>query len=88
MRHAPRSFGPELVRGLLAAPRRRGSSYFDHGPRDGRRVALTFDDGPGALTAGLLDVLGDRGARATFNVLVERVRGHEDLLLRTLAEGH
>jgi len=84
----PRSFGAELARGLLAAPRRPGASYFDHGPRDVPRVALTFDDGPGALTAGLLDVLGDRGARATFNVLGERVRGREELLRRTLAEGH
>ncbi len=83
-----RSLGAELARGLLAATRRRGVSYFDHGPRDVPRVALTFDDGPGALTAGLLDVLGDRGARATFNVLGERVRGREELLRRTLAEGH
>lgn len=82
-----RSFGAELVRGLIPAPRRR-SSYFDHGPRDVDRVALTFDDGPGALTAGLLDVLGDRGASATFNVLGERVRGREELLGRTIAEGH
>ena len=78
----------ELARGLAAAARRRGPTYFDHGPRDVRRVALTFDDGPGALTAGLLDVLDVHGARATFNVLGERVEGREALLRRTLAEGH
>jgi peptidoglycan/xylan/chitin deacetylase (PgdA/CDA1 family) len=82
-----RSFGAELARGLIAAPRRR-RSYFDHGPREVHRVALTFDDGPGALTARLLDVLGDRGAHATFNVLGERVPGREELLGRTIAEGH
>jgi len=82
-----RSFGAELARGLTRAPRRR-PSYFDHGPREVDRIALTFDDGPGALTAALLDMLGDRGASATFNVLGERVRGREELLGRTIAEGH
>ena len=83
----PGSFGAELARGLIAAPRRR-PSYFDHGPREAPRVALTFDDGPGALTSSLLDVLADRDARATFNVLGGRVRGREELLVRILAGGH
>jgi peptidoglycan-N-acetylglucosamine deacetylase len=78
----------ELGRGLLAAARRRGPAYLDHGPRSEPRVALSFDDGPGALTADLLDVLGEHGARATFNVLGERVPGREATLRRTLAEGH
>jgi peptidoglycan-N-acetylglucosamine deacetylase len=78
----------ELARGLLGGGWRSGSAYADHGPRDRPRVALSFDDGPGALTARLLDVLGEHGARATFNVLGERVAGREPLLRRTLAEGH
>ena len=78
----------ELARGALAGARRRGPSYLDHGPREIRTVALTFDDGPGSLTAGVLDVLRAHGARATFNVLGERLAGREDLLLRTLSEGH
>lgn len=87
MARGPRSFGAELCRGLIAAPRGR-PYYFDHGPREAPRVALTFDDGPGALTSPLLDVLGDRDARATFNVLGERVAGREEVLVRILAEGH
>lgn len=51
-------------------------------------MALTFDDGPGRLTAQVLETLGAHGARATFNVLGERVDEHSDLLLRTLREGH
>lgn len=79
----------ELARGLSAAARAGvGPAYVDHGPRDARNVALTFDDGPGALTAGLLEVLAAHGARATFNVLGERVRGRESMLVRTRAEGH
>ena len=84
---ASRSFGAELARGLIAASTGQ-PSYFDHGPREIPRVALTFDDGPGALTAAILDVLGQLGARATFNVLGERVRGHEEILGRTISEGH
>lgn len=59
-----------------------------HGPRDVRQIALTFDDGPGRVTEPILEALARHGARATFNVLGERVRGREALLRRTLAEGH
>lgn len=51
-------------------------------------MALTFDDGPGALTARILDLLGEHAARGTFNVLGERLEGREALLRRTLDEGH
>jgi peptidoglycan/xylan/chitin deacetylase (PgdA/CDA1 family) len=78
---------------LMAAPsppftRRPRLAPVDHGPSDRRRVALTFDDGPGRLTEALLDVLGGHGARATFFVLGERVAGREDLVRRAVAEGH
>jgi peptidoglycan/xylan/chitin deacetylase (PgdA/CDA1 family) len=51
-------------------------------------VALTFDDGPGRLTEPILQVLARHGARATFNVLGERVEGRERLLRGTLDAGH
>jgi peptidoglycan/xylan/chitin deacetylase (PgdA/CDA1 family) len=59
-----------------------------HGPRDGAAVALTFDDGPGAVTAALLDVLARHGAHATFDVLGPRVAAGRSLLRRMAAEGH
>jgi peptidoglycan/xylan/chitin deacetylase (PgdA/CDA1 family) len=59
-----------------------------HGPRHVPAVALSFDDGPGAVTGAVLDVLGRRGARATFNVLGTRARAGAALLRRTVAEGH
>ena len=37
-----------------------------HGGRTRRAVALTFDDGPSAGTADILEALGETGARATF----------------------
>ena len=59
-----------------------------HGPRDVPAVALTFDDGPGAVTTAILDVLRDHDARATFNVLGERIAGREACVRRAVIEGH
>lgn len=53
----------------------------------GRRVALTFDDGPDArLTPEVLDVLKARGAEACFFLVGERIE--PQLLARMAAEGH
>ncbi|MBW8485658.1 polysaccharide deacetylase family protein [Actinomadura parmotrematis] len=53
-----------------------------------RCVALTFDDGPGPRTAGVLDALRDAGARATFFVVGDSAAVHQDLLRRIAAGGH
>jgi peptidoglycan/xylan/chitin deacetylase (PgdA/CDA1 family) len=53
------------------------------------QVALTFDDGPDpAVTPQLLDLLRDRGARATFFVLTDRAASEPALVRRIVAEGH
>lgn len=51
-------------------------------------VALTFDDGPGADTPRLLDILDQSGAQATFFVLGNRVAGNEGVLQRADGEFH
>jgi peptidoglycan/xylan/chitin deacetylase (PgdA/CDA1 family) len=51
-------------------------------------VALTFDDGPDSHTDRILDVLADKGARATFFVQGYRVAMFPDQLRREVAEGH
>jgi len=53
-----------------------------------RCVALTFDDGPVAGTADLLDVLADKGVPATFFVVGSNAQAQPDLLARMVAEGH
>jgi peptidoglycan/xylan/chitin deacetylase (PgdA/CDA1 family) len=58
------------------------------GPERGRRLALTFDDGPGDSTDEVLDVLGAEGARATFFVIGGYVGGREPTLRRAVAAGH
>ena len=64
------------------------SRVIAHGSRRLHAVALTFDDGPGAVTGALLDVLGRHGAGATFNVLGERIAGREPVLREMAGAGH
>lgn len=52
-------------------------------------VALTYDDGPDPeTTPGLLDLLKERGAKATFFVVGDHVRAHPDIVKRCVDEGH
>jgi peptidoglycan/xylan/chitin deacetylase (PgdA/CDA1 family) len=53
-----------------------------------RRVALTFDDGPHALTDAYLDVLERFGARATFFVVGKSCALHLPALRHAVARGH
>jgi peptidoglycan/xylan/chitin deacetylase (PgdA/CDA1 family) len=60
-----------------------------HGPRDRRRIALSFDDGPDPLvTPAVLDALKVHGARASFFVIGQALERQPDLARRMLAEGH
>lgn len=57
--------------------------------RGGRRVALTFDDGPNAeATPRILDALAARGVKATFFVLGRHADRWPELVKRVAAEGH
>ena len=59
------------------------------GPRDGRRVALSFDDGPDPeVTPAVLDALATHGARATFFAIGRKLDAHPQLARRVVAEGH
>ncbi|WP_238122563.1 MULTISPECIES: polysaccharide deacetylase family protein [unclassified Xanthobacter] len=56
---------------------------------DGPYIALTFDDGPNAQTTPkLLDLLKERGIKATFFVLGNMAAKHPDVLKRIADEGH
>jgi peptidoglycan/xylan/chitin deacetylase (PgdA/CDA1 family) len=59
------------------------------GRRPGRRVALTFDDGPDPVhTPQVLDVLAREGVSATFFLIGERAAAAPGLARRIAAEGH
>lgn len=56
---------------------------------DGRRVCLTFDDGPDPRhTPRILDILAGHRCRASFFVLGEAARAWPRLVERIVAEGH
>lgn len=51
-------------------------------------LALTFDDGPVPGTAAMLDLLAEKGVRATFFVIGTHAAEHPEILRRMVAEGH
>lgn len=54
-----------------------------------KKVALTFDDGPHpAYTPELLDILKQKGVKATFLVIGHMADKYPDLVRRMAAEGH
>jgi peptidoglycan-N-acetylglucosamine deacetylase len=60
-----------------------------HGPRQGNRVALSYDDGPDPqVTPAVLDALAQYGARASFFVIGQKLEQSPALARRMLAEGH
>jgi len=62
---------------------------FWKGKAGGRRVALTFDDGPNEpFTSQILDILKDRQVRATFFVIGSNCRRFPGTLERISQEGH
>lgn len=54
----------------------------------GKLIAITFDDGPGAYTASLLDELAARDVKATFFVSGYRAVNYPETLKRMVQEGH
>lgn len=51
-------------------------------------ISLTFDDGPSIYTPGIIDVLGEYDAKATFYVLGQLIRHQPETLIRMHKEGH
>jgi hypothetical protein len=75
-----------LTAGVLALRLRYFLPAHCHGQRDGRQVALTFDDGPDpAATPLILDVLRDERAPATFFVVGSSVELYPELARRANA---
>ncbi len=56
---------------------------------DSKVCYLTFDDGPSAtVTPTILDVLAEKGVKATFFVVASEIDGNEKLIQRIVDEGH
>ncbi|MFD8142193.1 polysaccharide deacetylase family protein [Streptomyces sp. NPDC059708] len=93
---AQRAPGPSAGEPVRVSPTGRGAAVSPAAPPravpvDCRRtacVALTFDAGPGADTARLLDVLKSKGVHATFFLLGKHTLGRPALVRREADEGH
>jgi peptidoglycan-N-acetylglucosamine deacetylase len=64
-----------------------GASYRTNGPRNHKVVALTFDDGPWALTSQFYDVLEREHVPGTFFLIGQQVAGKGALLKRAVRNG-
>jgi len=86
--------GSAAVAGERAVPAQMELAYFQKasifhsGLRDAHTIALTFDDGPNAYTARVLDVLKANNVKATFFIVGKMAQTHPALLARIAAEGH
>jgi peptidoglycan/xylan/chitin deacetylase (PgdA/CDA1 family) len=60
-----------------------------HGPRDQRRVALTFDDGPNATaTLAIARILDRAGVKGTFFTVGKALDARPDISRALLGDGH
>lgn len=60
-----------------------------HGPRDQRRIALTFDDGPDPQTTpALLELLRKHNIKATFFVIGTKAEKHPAIIKQLTNAGH
>ena len=58
-------------------------------PSDGKRVSLTFDDGPNPdATPPILDALAENDVKATFFILGAHAERWPELVRRVVSEGH
>ncbi len=87
---APRgdgSYPGRVWRAVLTGCRATGPAQVSRGPR-GKRIALTYDDGPSGFTPALLTTLKNLGVHATFFEIGQQVSGNAAVVRRILAEGH
>lgn len=73
---------------IAAGCKVRGAAQVTTGPRPGKRIALTFDDGPAPDTSQFLRELRHLKVHATFFMIGQQVKGHGALLKKMLRDGH
>lgn len=57
-------------------------------PKKGKYMALTFDDGPSKYTPQVLDILKEKGVKATFYNLGQNAENFPEYAKRVVDEGH
>jgi peptidoglycan/xylan/chitin deacetylase (PgdA/CDA1 family) len=77
--------------GLLIIPlfaAQKPGDFFTSGPAKQKRIAVTFDDGPGVNTEKFLDLLDRYHVKATFFMLSNKVKNHPAVAKMVVARGH
>lgn len=63
--------------------------FIASGNREVKKIALTFDDGPDdVFTPQILDVLKNKGVKATFFIIGKRAEGYPKVMKRIVEEDH
>lgn len=62
--------------------------YYSQALTKEKVISLTFDDGPGAFTQQILDLLKEHNARATFFIEGDQVAAYPQFLMKTFEAGH
>jgi membrane peptidoglycan carboxypeptidase len=86
---AGKTHGPDSPDDVANA--RAATDGFDpvvHTAGPGKRLALTFDDGPSGYTPAILDLLAKYHIKATFCMVGEQVQAYPQTVRRIVAEGH
>ena len=76
------------IRGpVMSSCRRVEGAQFRYGPRDEKKVALTFDDGPSVSTTEILEILDRKRADGTFFMLGQAVEMNPELARQIVLQG-
>jgi peptidoglycan/xylan/chitin deacetylase (PgdA/CDA1 family) len=88
--HNPVTRALNRVGTTLLSPPNGGRGYFrNFGPRDARKIALTFDDGPSEpCTTALLDAMAELDVKGAFFCVGVNAQWHPDTIARAYREGH
>jgi peptidoglycan/xylan/chitin deacetylase (PgdA/CDA1 family) len=78
----------EVDKGVIEQPQNLVVTTIAPKPADRKVIALTFDDGPSEYSAPILDVLKEKGVKATFFDLGENSLRYPQAEQRMVAEGH
>jgi peptidoglycan/xylan/chitin deacetylase (PgdA/CDA1 family) len=62
--------------------------FYANGCPEVKKVALTFDDGPGKATKRVLEILKEKNAKATFFMLGIRVENDTETAEKVVADNH
>ncbi|MBB2955532.1 peptidoglycan/xylan/chitin deacetylase (PgdA/CDA1 family) [Bifidobacterium commune] len=80
--------GEQVNKGVIKNPQDLVVDTFSPKPEGRNVIALTFDDGPSEYSAQILDILKEKGVKATFFDVGQHSAAEPQMEQRMVAEGH